>query len=252
MRVHKQKGRTDVQIECGHNTAMEVAMSVHTIPQSKHGNRFIDMAGKRVGRLIVVSCAGFRHNQAMWLCRCDCGNETVVFGSVLRRDQKTQSCGCIVKEVMSKLKTTHGMSRTTEYRIWRGMINRCHKETDPAYSRYGGRGIVVCDKWRNSFPDFLEDMGSRPGKRYSLDRIDNDKGYSPENCRWATNKQQSNNRRNNHLITYDGETHTISEWADITGIKQETILNRLNVHNWSIEKTLSTPVSRTGDPARTK
>jgi hypothetical protein len=158
--------------------------------------RSIDMAGFRFGRLSVLSQQGKKRGELAWLCQCDCGGQVVTGGYKLRSGQ-TQSCGCLHKEVISKiysdLKKSHGMSYTSEYKSWSQMIDRCERTTHEAYHRYGGRGIKVCDAWRNSFEAFFADMGERP-KGHSIDRINNDGDYEPSNCKWSTPKQQSNNR----------------------------------------------------------
>lgn len=137
-------------------------------------------------------------------------------------------------------KRKHGMSYSSEYMTWDQMKRRCFNKNRYAYERYGGRGITVCDEWKDSFEAFFKDMGPRPSPEHSIDRIDNDKGYYKENCRWATMKEQSNNRHSNHLITYQGETHTINQWASQVGISQITLRSRI-LNGWSIERALTEP-----------
>ena len=132
----------------------------------------------------------------------------------------------------------HGMARTLTYKSWLKMKERCNCKTSNRYNIYGERGISICKKWE-SFESFYEDMGERPNGK-TLDRIDNDGNYFKENCRWATPKQQSNNRRTNHLITHKGETHNLNEWADIMGIKRKTLQSRITQYKWPIIKALST------------
>lgn len=200
--------------------------------------KLIDLTGRRFGRLLVVSKApastAFANTSARWECRCDCGSAVVVFSAALRRGA-TKSCGCLDLEV----KTKHGMYGTPTYRSWRSMIDRCANPRTPNYHLYGGRGIAVCAEWE-SFELFLRDMGERP-KGTSLDRIDSDGPYSPENCRWATANQQQRNKRNNHLLTVDGETRCIAEWAEITGIQKVTIKARIR-SGWSHREAVLKPV----------
>lgn len=135
----------------------------------------------------------------------------------------------------------HGRSFTPEHRSWTQLIQRCTNPNNPAYAKYGGRGITVCARWRNSFVDFLADMGERPSLGHSLDRIDNDAGYFKENCRWATKSEQACNRRSNRLLTLGAETLPVMEWSRRTGLKRSTIEQRL-VYGWSVERALTTPV----------
>ena len=129
-------------------------------------------------------------------------------------------------------------------RSWRGMLARCYSRTHHAYARYGGRGIAVCERWRASFEAFLEDMGPRPSKRQSIDRIDNDGDYEPGNCRWATPRQQARNRRNNREITWRGETRTVAGWAEVLGLSKHALRHRLEA-GWSIERVLTAPPRQT-------
>jgi len=177
--------------------------------------------------------------QAMWLCRCDCGEERIVLGKNLR-DGHTLSCGCHNREAVSKMlikrNTTHGLSRSRIYRIWAKMKERCGNPSCKDFARYGGRGINVCSEWKRSFEKFFADMGECP-KNMSIDRIDNNKGYSKDNCRWATKKEQNNNTRANHILEWCGQRKTISEWSEITGINYKTIHTRLR-DGWSVERAL--------------
>lgn len=134
----------------------------------------------------------------------------------------------------------HGMTRTTIYRLWNSMRQRCYNPSAFGYSRYGGRGIKVCERWQ-SFENFFDDMSPRPSPQHSLDRIDNDGDYCPENCRWATNKQQSRNMKTNVLLTVNDKTLCVTEWAELTGISRKTIYERLN-RGWSADRAVSAPV----------
>jgi hypothetical protein len=137
------------------------------------------------------------------------------------------------------------MSYSRAYGAWYRMLRRCYSEKNTSYKNYGGRGITVCDRWRESFDNFYRDMGECPDK-YELDRIDPNGNYEPDNCRWADRKTQSRNRRNNRRITFNGETKTIAEWAEITGINYSTLYGRLFAYQWSPERAFTTPVVKPG------
>lgn len=201
----------------------------------------INLAGQKFGKWSVVkkspSPTGYEHQQ-FWLCRCECGTEAIRKGSQLRYaekkgvNQSCQSCGAIAGG------TTHGLSKTPEYKAWFGMIDRCNNPSNKAYKNYGERGIQVCSRWK-LFKNFLSDMGARPSIKHSLDRINNAKGYSKNNCRWATSKTQNRNRRGNHLIAFNGKTQSISAWAEETGIDRSVLYMRINSQGWSIDDALT-------------
>ena len=199
-----------------------------------------DLTGRRFGRWTVIKYLGAEKNKSVYLCRCDCGNEVKVRANNLLSGTST-SCGCVFRE---KLKgntwgRTHNISFSPTYQTWSGIKFRCENPNSGEYAAYGGRGITVCERWQK-FENFLEDMGERP-KGKTIDRIDVNGNYEPSNCRWATPKEQARNRRSNTLITYNGETKTLAEWAEITGICSNTISNRIKNLGWNVGKALTTP-----------
>lgn len=186
----------------------------------------IDLAGQRFTRLVVLERAGNdARRKARWRCKCDCGVETIVPGDVLRKG-RTRSCGCLRRE----LQTTHGRGvggkQSPTWRAWWDMIRRCGDPRHPAYGGYGDRGVTVCERWCASFDNFLADMGECP-PGLTLDRRNNDGNYEPGNCRWATKREQANNRRNNTRVAFRGGFHTIADVARMTGINKNTLANRL-------------------------
>ena len=182
-----------------------------------------------------------KHNRMEWLCVCGCGETcTTVSGELFSGD--TKSCGCQSSRLtIGKRSTTHRLGGTPEHRSWSQMKGRCKNPNNHKYLRYGGRGISVCGRW-NKFENFLSDMGKKPSKHHSIDRIDNDGNYEPTNCRWATPRQQSNNTRRNVLLTHNGKTLTLAQWSRRTGIKHTTINDRINKHGWTVESALTKPV----------
>ena len=202
---------------------------------------FKDITGEKYGRLTVINRIGRnRSGSITWLCKCDCGNEMVTSGKSLRSG-KTRSCGCGRNEkiaAIGKKNATHGGRHTKLYSHWTIMKARCNNPKNNRYELYGGRGITVCAEWANSFEAFRNwalANGYRDG--LTIDRKDTNGPYCPENCRWATAKQQNNNRRSNRVITHNGETHTLAQWAELTGIKSGTIQTRLT-RGWTVEKAL--------------
>lgn len=205
-------------------------------------SRHMDITGQRFARWTALKLVGKNSSgTALWLCRCVCGTERVIRGTELRYGG-SQSCGCLMKEISRDIcirrNTTHGMAETDEYHVWLKMISRCHKQTDPSYHRYGGRGIYVCQEWRDSFETFYRDMGKRP-KGLTIDRRNNNGPYCKENCRWASAVEQCNNTRRNRLLTYAGKTQTMAQWARDLGITNMTLWKRLN-RGWSLQRALTT------------
>lgn len=202
-----------------------------------------DISGQRFGRLVVQRRLP-RGKHPVWECLCDCGETSFPTFSNLTSG-RTRSCGCLERENRSKLgplTTTHGLSRhRKEYKAWCGMRSRCYCKTEPAYVNYGAVGVTMCDRWRESFANFFEDMGPAPA-RHMIDRFPDPHGnYEPTNCRWANWQQQNRNRRKgNRVLTFNGRACTIAEWAEITGLTQKTIFFRL-CRKWTIERTLTEP-----------
>jgi hypothetical protein len=188
----------------------------------------VDLTGLRFGRLTVTHKAESRNLRnprnkcTRWTCQCDCGNRVTVYGSSLKR-KLTQSCGCLGLERFISRATTHGLSKSPEYGVWMHMRNRCHKPKNKRYKDYGGRGITVCSRWRNSFENFLADMGTRPSPIHSINRKDNNKGYSPDNCCWSTKWEQQRNMRNNRWLEAFGRRKILSDWARDLGFHCTTI-----------------------------
>lgn len=178
------------------------------------GRKSKDLTGKRFERLVVIAESEKDKNGIIrWQCQCDCGNSLTVYGNALRNG-KTKSCGCLQKEhYNSNPGKVHGLHGSKEYRIWDSMIQRCHNPNNKAYPNYGGRGILVCDRWRESFEKFHEDMGLRPSDKHTIERLDNNCGYNPDNCVWADRYQQANNTSRNRYFTKDGKTLTLTQWS---------------------------------------
>lgn len=196
------------------------------------------------GRLRVIRKTNRtdKYRATYYLCRCECGVEREVEASNLTSGN-TLSCGCLRKETQS----THGKTGTSIYAIWLGIKDRCMNPSSKAYPNYGGRGITLDDTWLE-FEGFYKDMGDRP-KGMTLDRRDNEGNYCKDNCRWATWEEQANNKRNNRLITLEGVTKTLAQWAKEYGIAQETLLSRLN-SGWDTASAVTTPVAPAKKPIR--
>lgn len=196
---------------------------------TKRGShKIVYLPGHRFGMWTVLEEARSAMRKTAWRCRCDCGNVSIRFGTDLRAG--SDNCGCMTRKRIGAKSRKHGYAtgdrQSPEYRAWSKMKHRCGSPSYWAYARYGGRGIVVCDLWKNSFSDFLKDVGLRPGHKYSLDRINNDGNYEPGNVRWATWTQQANNK-NHSTLTVNGITDTVSGWSIRTGVPNATIRTRL-------------------------
>jgi hypothetical protein len=212
-----------------------------------------DITGQTFNQLTAIEPAGKTvDGKALWLCKCSCGQMTIVQGRYLRSGH-TRSCGCLVgrtKQGVSRPRShgvsrprSHGMSKTRVYRIWQGMLQRCENPRYPNYKSYGERGITVCEAWQHSFETFYNDMGEPPTIKHTLDRTDNNSGYFRENCRWITQKEQCRNTRQNVMITYDGRTQCISAWEEELGMRRCALHVRIVQHGWSIERAFTTPIN---------
>jgi len=202
-------------------------------------SKIVDMVGERHGRLTVLSREpNSNSGKAKWLCICECERYKVVSRSDLI-SKKITSCGCYRKETASlsgKSCATHGDTNTRLHRIWCGMKQRANYQNGKQYDRYGGRGISICDEWASDYTAFKHwALQSGYADKLTIDRINNDGDYAPNNCKWSTYKEQENNRCNNTIIEVAGETHTLSEWSDISGISAATLSFRLK-HGWQLEE----------------
>lgn len=206
--------------------------------------KLIDLTGRRFGRLVVLKRGNNDSSGGpAWVCICDCGNTKVVSGSELRRG-RTQSCGCLQKGIVTKNNFRHGEAREHLYTIWQAIKQRIYTKNSKHYKNYGGRGLTICEEWDKNYLAFKKwaiESGYSDG--LTIDRIDNNIGYYPENCRWVNRKTQANNRRTNHFLSFHGEIKTISEWAETVQINKNTIIGRLT-RGWSVERALTEPVKK--------
>jgi len=202
-----------------------------------------DLVGKVFGRLTVVKYNGTRKLMRWWDCLCICGTTRVLSTKSLR---KTKSCGCL-RSTRNKERTgvavTHGMTHSSGYYSWTGMKHRCLCPTNKDYHKYGGRGVSVHPEWLD-FAVFIKDMGPRPSTRHSIERLNLNGNYEPDNCEWALPKQQANNRRTSHIITYNDLTKTLTQWADTLDTTEDVIRRRIYKYNWPVEQALTTPVKK--------
>lgn len=218
--------------------------------------RFRNLTGQTIGRLTIVSFAGMlpmdKQNGAHWNCQCSCGNAALVSSHDLLVAMRTanlgtRSCGCLMRETSAangRATARHGEKGTMLHNIWVSMRQRCNDSNCNAFKWYGARGITVCDRWLTSYENFRDDMGYPPSKKHSIDRIDVHGPYSPENCRWATDAEQARNRTNNRIVTFRGQSKTVVEWSEITGIRYGLLMTRLDA-GWDPERAFTQPP---GDP----
>lgn len=206
---------------------MAKADPIKSSARPRFTKRCIDVTGKSFGRLLVISWGGRdSRGETLWNCECECGKIVLIPVSHLKNG--TKSCGCLIRDTTRARFTKHGMTESPEYRAWSGLIDRCENSSsrNKSYKDYGGRGISVCLRWRESFENFLSDMGLRPSAGHSIDRIDCDGNYCPENCRWATASEQAFNKRHRRL-SLNGESLTVSQWSAKLGISRATLKWRI-------------------------
>jgi hypothetical protein len=192
--------------------------------------------GKKYNRLTIIGVSMRSGRNTIAVCRCDCGTEKEIYATHVRTGH-IKSCGCLRVD-RGRANATHGKSHSGAYKSWTSMLSRCRNPNDGAYPMYGARGISFCKRW-NDFTKFYADMGDRPAG-HSIDRINNYKNYSPGNCRWATCKEQSQNKRNNVYVEFNGEKLCVSEWSRRNGIPTQTIRGRLE-RGWDGGQAVSTP-----------
>ncbi len=209
----------------------------------------LDLTGQKFGKLTAIKLFSVIKGKTKWLCQCECGNQTIVATDCLKNNN-TKSCGCLNHQNLIKRNTTHNMGKTRFYDIWTKIKNRCLNKNNKNYNQYGKRGITIHPQWLK-FENFRDDMLTNYNehckkngeKNTTIERINNNGNYEPNNCKWATREEQSNNKRNNHLLTFNGQTLTFSQWEHKLNFKHNTLHNRINVYKWSIERALNQPAS---------
>jgi hypothetical protein len=229
-------------------TLDEIVFAEH--PKSK---KFKDLTGKTLNRLTVLGLYEQKDKKSYWFCKCECGSLCVIQGHKFT-SETTKSCGCLQREWTAKMAlleptreacikrlTKHGKRHSRVYTIYGQMRSRCYNSKSISYQGYGARGITVCDRWLESFENFYADMGDPP-EGFSIDRIDNDKGYSPDNCRWADAKTQANNRRSSRILTYNGTSLTVAQWGLRLNTNPDRLHNRLS-DKWCVPCTLTIPLN---------
>lgn len=204
----------------------------------------LNLIGERFGHLTVVDHAESINRHTRWVCKCDCGKIITAYTYNLTKGA-TKSCGCLTKELKSLSHITHGLKDHPLYTTWTNIKYRCFNPNCEYYHHYGGRGIIICDEWRDNFLVFYE-WSLKHGweKGLEIDRIDNEGPYAPWNCRWTTRCEQNNNKRNNHLIEYNGRSQTMTQWAKELGMNVTTLKSRINQRGWSIEDAFTKPVRK--------
>ena len=214
-------------------------------------NKIVDLTGQRFGRLIVIEKTEKRDNagNVLWLCKCDCGKDTLV-GTHSLKVGHCKSCGCykidVNREQGKQYFTKHGKRHTRIYNIWCSMKQRCYYINSNNYIDYGARGITVCDEWKNDFMAFYNwAMENGYREDLTIDRIDVNGNYEPSNCRWCTASDQSNNKRNNHFVVYNGVEMTVKQLSDLCGMNYGTLLCRL-LRGWDVERAVNQPIRKSG------
>lgn len=210
----------------------------------RHGRFAVDLSGQRFGRWTVVANVGTNSGgHAVFRCACDCGVSRNVV-SLRLRGGTSRSCGCLARELSSARKKTHGLSKHPLFPTWCSMMNRCYSPRSRAYPDYGGRGILVCDRWRDA-RHFIADNEGKNLPGLEIDRADNNGPYAPDNCRWVERSVQSGNKRSNIWLTHDGRTMILFDWARETGIPPRTLWSRIKKMGWPTDKALTTPADKT-------
>ena len=206
----------------------------------------LDLAGQKYGRLTVLKrVENTNAGKTKWLCQCDCGKMTKVVGSNLKNGM-TKSCGCLSVDMLIERSTKHGLDNSRICIIWRNMKSRCHNSKNKQFKNYGGRGIYICDEWlgENALKNFADwSFENGYSEKLTIDRIDNNKGYSPDNCRWVDCSVQANNKRNNILITNNGKTQTLVQWCKELKISRSMVRNRIE-RGWEKDMLLIPPVRK--------
>lgn len=209
---------------------------IHFAPIPRH-HQFQDITGQVINQRLVLGFAGHRNAHRYWHTQCQlCGRVAKVEGGSV----KLSSCRCLSVEKTVKRSRTHGMSKSPLYAVWRTMVDRCHNPNQKSYPSYGGRGIKVCLRWQESFENFYEDMGERPSDDHSIDRKDNDGDYTPENCKWATRKEQTAHTRNSKLLTYKGRTQSMAAWCAELDLNYGLIESRM-LKGWDVDEAFEFP-----------
>lgn len=208
----------------------------------------IDITGNRYGLLTVLKFSHRTNGKSrhyIWKCQCDCGNISAVDAGNLKNGT-TGSCGCERGRRARLSRTKHGHTsggvETAEFTTWKSMIQRCSDPNSKSYKNYGARGIAVCERWASDFMAFLTDMGARPSADHSLDRIDVNRGYEPENCKWSTRSEQARNRRDRAVVAFEGRERSVADLCDELCLPYNTIWQRLFILKWSAERALSEPI----------